>query len=100
MATGLRPHREVQLDKLYYLKPLLLRALNNNQILILSEIGGSCITTVLKNLSARSGIPLSTLKLNAKVLKKLGLIRYDEFYEARLTETGSMALGIINSNYR
>ena len=100
MATGLRPHREVQLDKISCLKPLLLRALNGNQMLILSEAGGSCITALLKDISERSGIPLSTLKLNARILKEMELIAYGQSSNAELTDAGSLTLAILKMTFR
>jgi hypothetical protein len=95
MATGSRHYREVQLEKISCLKPLLLRALNENQILILSEAGGSCITALLKGISAGSGIPLSTLKLNARILREMGLLKYEQSRPAEPTEYGCLVLGII-----
>lgn len=46
------------------------------------------------------GIPVSTLKLNAKILKRLGLIDFSdgkEFRGARLTETGAIVAELANS---
>jgi hypothetical protein len=98
MAAGSRRYREVQLGKLYRLKPLLLRALNRNQILILSEAGGACITPLLKELSASNSIPLSTLKLNARILKEMGLLDYKGFRQAEPTEYGDLVLSILASS--
>ena len=71
------------------MKLFLGRALNRNQILILNEISGTdTITGTLNRISKTSDIPLSTLKLNAKILKELGLISYCEFHFAELTDFG------------
>lgn len=77
---------------------LLGRALNKNQTLILSEIqenSGKTITGALNLISKTHGVSLSTLKLNAKILKDLGLISYSEFQTAELTEFGKTILKIL-----
>jgi DNA-binding MarR family transcriptional regulator len=78
------------------LKKLLAKALNKNQILILSEIEISdfkTITSTLTKLSKKSGIPLSTLKMNAKILKQMGLIEFDS--SVCLTDFGELIIQII-----
>lgn len=80
------------------MKLLLGRALNANQILILSEIrgsGGKTITGTLNSISKTRGVSLSTLKLNAKILRQLGLISYSEFQTARLTEFGETIIKLL-----
>ena len=82
------------------LKRILLRAINGNQRLILSHVGESTgrITPTLQELSGRYGIPLSTLKLNAKILKELDLIRYPTVStkgEVELSDLGRFVLSII-----
>jgi hypothetical protein len=82
------------------LKRILLRAINGNQRLILSHVGESTgrITPTLQGLSGRYGIPLSTLKLNAKILKELDLIRYPTIStqgEVELSDLGRFVLNII-----
>lgn len=69
---------------------LLGRALNANQILILNEMENNVgtITGTLNRISKYSNVSLSTLKLNAKILKNLGLISYCEFRTAELTDFG------------
>jgi hypothetical protein len=100
MATGSRLYREVLLNQSSCLRPLLLKALNRNQILILSMVDGSSVTNLLKGLSDEYRIPLSTLKLNVKILRGLGLVTYKESHPAELTETGSLVLQIINRDNR
>jgi hypothetical protein len=78
----------------------LLRAINKNQRLILSHVGESTgrITPTLQELSGRYGIPLSTLKLNAKILKELDLIRYPTIStqrEVELSDLGRLVLNIV-----
>ena len=64
--------------------------------MILSEIEKNSfdsITSTLTKLSRKSKIPLSTLKLNAKILKQLDLITFNS--SAQLTEFGKFILQII-----
>jgi len=83
------------------LRLLLLRALNKNQVLILSEIKNiknESITKILKRISFSNDIPLSTLKLNAKILKGLNLVKFGNnsyFQAARSTDFGKFVLKII-----
>jgi predicted transcriptional regulator len=83
------------------LKKVLLRTFNKNQILILSNITNDShsINFVLKKIFQNSSIPLSTLKLNAKILKELGWIIYgnnSSFKKPQLTKTGQVILESIN----
>lgn len=75
------------------LRKIILRTINKNQILILSHIPRvpTSITSVLRELSKRYQIPLSTLKRNGQILKELNLIRYGDvsnFAGVELTELG------------
>ena len=66
--------------------------------MILYEIeNNSCetISSLLKRISKFSGISLSTLKLNAKILKKLGLINFGNCSACHLTEFGSYIVKIM-----
>ncbi|MBI1972106.1 MAG: hypothetical protein HYS53_02290 [Candidatus Aenigmarchaeota archaeon] len=77
------------------LKKLLARALNKNQILILSELDENfpgSVSSFLSSLSSEQNIPLSTLKLNAKVLKRLGLVEFSENSAPITTEAGKFVL--------
>lgn len=77
------------------LRLVVLRSLNDKQLLILSNAdGNSSITSLLSWLSERDGIPISTLKLNAKILKGLGLIDYNGA-PARVTSLGKLILSMI-----
>jgi len=88
------------------LRRLLLRALNENQVLILSNIGGGDerVSRILQRISDTRGIPLSTLKLNAKILRDLKLIQYGTLSkpdEAELTQLGRNVLKVVDDpSYR
>jgi hypothetical protein len=73
---------------------LLSRALNKNQILILSEVSSSSqtITSLLKRLSKNHGISLSTLKLNAGILRELELLEFGNCHDAKLTGLGEYVM--------
>lgn len=85
------------------LRKLLLRALNENQRLILESINGKhrSLNALLEELSRKKRKPLSTLKLNARILKELGLIEYgtkDDPKPVRLTEEGKLVLTILRGD--
>lgn len=72
------------------LRTLVRRALNRNQLLILQAVDSGNKETcyaLLKRLSAEHGIASSTLKLNARILRELGLISYGG--AVRLTAAGA-----------
>lgn len=76
---------------------VLARAINHNQLLILSEISrnNGSISSLLSAASERHRVPLSTLKLNARVLRDLGLVSCGSASDpqpARLTEAGRAVL--------
>ncbi len=77
--------------------------MNENQRLILRSINGRhrSLNSLLEELSRREKRPLSTLKLNARILKELGLIDYgtkDNPRPVRLTEEGLLVLRILGVN--
>lgn len=77
---------------------LLTRSLNRNQMLILSELRrpSNNITSLLAQISERSEVPLSTLKLNARILRDLNLITYGSGSRTpRLTEVGILVLKML-----
>ena len=99
MVNNVPPIRLLEADE-EDLKRLLLRALNENQVLILSNIGGrgERVSRILQRISDTRGVPLSTLKLNAKILRELRLIRYgtlSEPDEAELTQLGRSVLKVV-----
>lgn len=56
------------------------------------------MTSLLKDLSETREIPLSTLKLNARILRELNLISYGSTQEKRLAEVeklGSFVLRLL-----
>ncbi len=100
MVNSVPPIRLIEAD-VGDLRRLLLRALNENQVLILSSIDGSGerVSRILQRLSETHGVPLSTLKLNAKILRELRLIRYgtlSEPDEAELTSLGKNVLSVVD----
>lgn len=57
------------------------------------------MTSLLRSLSEESGIPLSTLKLNARILRGLNLISYGSTKRARTAELralGAFVLRLLN----
>lgn len=82
------------------LRPVLRRCINPKRILILEEISksnGETATALLIRLSKESPLPLSTLKLNFRKLKDLGLVPQENFKPVKLTHTGLLVLKILNS---
>ena len=83
---------------------MLRRALNRNQKLILAELTRSrndSATQILTRLSKKHTIPLSTLKMNARILRELGLIDFGSsarFRTVALTELGRNVLSLISQN--
>ncbi len=79
----------------------MLRALNDNQVMILSQLGRSSerLSKVLQCISNRHSVPLSTLKLNAQILRELNLIKYGLELSggARLTPLGRSVLNVLDS---
>ena len=61
------------------------------------------MTSLLKKISEESGVPLSTLKLNARILRELNMISYGSVEERRLAEVkplGSLVLRLIDGKRR
>jgi hypothetical protein len=57
------------------------------------------LTSILKQLSDEYGIPLSTLKLNARILRELQLISYGSIHNkrsARLENLGNFVVDLVN----
>ena len=82
------------------LRRLILRTLNDNQLLILTSLARQrrTMTSLLRNLSEEHGIPLSTLKLNARILRELNLISYGSTREKKTAEVeklGSFVLRLL-----
>lgn len=83
------------------MRRVLFRAFNKNQLIILWELSNGhrrSISSLLRAISNEMNIPLSTLKLNAKILKELGLIDFGDgktFKLATLTHPGKVIMKII-----
>lgn len=77
--------------------------MNKNQVLILNLISknsDSTASTLLKKISKETGIPLSTLKLNLKILRESGLVSYGKIGKPqpiKLTRAGKIVLQILSS---
>ncbi len=87
------------------LRKVLVRAFNKNQLLILENIDhdSNSLTFVLKSLSKSFDIPLSTLKLNARILRNLGLIDFgssSDFKKPSVTSIGKFIFSVIMGDER
>ncbi len=81
------------------LRKLILKALNRNQILILVHARRNIymsLNAVLDSVSSSNGIPISTLKMNARILADLGLIDYSGSV-LRATGSGIRVLSILQT---
>ena len=106
---------ETRIEFLKSLRILVLKVLNDTQLLILQKVermqriakvnhnsnegnGHKTLNALLEEIRREHKKALSTLKLNAKILKELGFIDYGEKYERRpveLTVTGEIFLEIL-----
>lgn len=69
-------------------------------LLSIYEYEYASISSILRTIEMESNIPLSTLKLNAKILKNLDLVDFSDGLGqrgARLTESGNLVVSLINS---
>ncbi len=85
------------------LRKLILRTLNDNQLLVLNSVSEreQSLTSLLKRLSEDYGVPLSTLKLNARILRELNLISYGSIRDkrtAQLEPLGSFVMKLFLEN--
>lgn len=69
-----------------------MRTLNDNQLLVLNAVAErqQSLTSLLKQLSEEYRIPLSTLKLNARILRELNLISYGSIRDKRTAQLESL----------
>ena len=61
------------------------------------------MTSLLRSLSEEEGIPLSTLKLNARILRNLKLVSYGSTGESRCAEVealGALVLRLLGDEFR
>ena len=79
------------------LRVLILRTLNDNQLLVLNAVAEreQSLTSLLKQLSEEYQIPLSTLKLNARILRELNLISYGSIRHKRTAQLESLGKFIL-----
>ncbi len=80
------------------LKKVISKALTKNQILLLNEIeknSTKTVTSLINKLSRVSKVPLSTLKLNARLLREMDLINYSESQPVELSGSGEIVLSLI-----
>jgi hypothetical protein len=79
------------------LRVLILRTLNDNQLLVLNAVADreQSLTSLLKQLSQEYQIPLSTLKLNARILRELNLISYGSIRDKRTAQLESLGSFIL-----
>ncbi|MFH2112230.1 MAG: hypothetical protein ABIJ47_13340 [Candidatus Bathyarchaeota archaeon] len=80
---------------------MILRTLNDNQVLVLKAVAErrQSLTSLLRQLSMDHGVPLSTLKLNARILRELNLISYGSLTHrkaARLESLGRFVYRVID----
>ena len=80
---------------------MILRTLNDNQVLVLKAVAErrQSLTSLLRQLSMDHGVPLSTLKLNARILRELNLISYGSLTHrkaARLENLGRFIYRVID----
>ena len=79
----------------------MLRTLNDNQLLILTRVANErrSLTSLLRELCESRGVPLSTLKLNARVLREFNLISYGgaRRLEVELLPLGRFVLKLVDA---
>lgn len=79
----------------------MLRALTKNQVLLLNEVeknSTKTITSLVNKVSKKQKIPVSTLKLNARNLRQLGLIDHSLFEPVSLTNLGKLVFKIVTQD--
>jgi hypothetical protein len=55
---------------------------------------------LLREIEKRHSVPLSTLKLNAKILREIGLISFGNSLVARLTNVGKIILKTFDNEFK
>ena len=91
---------------MHALRKVFLKAISKTQLFILAEIKANesttTLTQLLRLLSKRNKIPLSTLKDASRKLKELGLIEYGsckEFRVVKLTDAGKFVLSVLTKDW-
>ncbi len=83
------------------IRKVLLRAINKNQHILLDRIAKNStktITSISNSLSSELDIPVSTLKLNCRILKELDLIKFETANPVELTSAGKEVLKILGAS--
>ena len=83
------------------LRRVLLRAINKNQLILLDKISKNStrtVTSISNSLSSELSIPISTLKLNCRILKNLDLIDFETSKPVSLTQAGKAILKIVGDS--
>ncbi len=97
---GERASAPISTEEVADLRRLILRTLNGNQLLILNQVSRQdrSMTSLLRSMSEEFCVPLSTLKLNARILREMNLISYGSVRESRnagVEPLGSLVLRLI-----
>ncbi len=88
-------------EEIRFLRGILLRIVNNKQIIILKALlktTNSTLSSVLTRISETHNIPLSTLKFNAAILRRYNLIEFfniDGKRYVRISQLGRKVLNLI-----
>ncbi len=91
-------------SELEVVREIVKRGFNNNQLILLRELKQTSyksLSSALRSLSRKYGIPISTLRVNAKVLKELNLLRTGDgngSREVTLTQLGHFVTELMNTS--
>lgn len=102
IPISIEPLSSLKGDDRAIIAKLFEKALNKNQALILRLVSKNADLTAssfLKMVSKKTGIPLSTLKLNLKILREKGLVSYGRIGDpkpVKLTRVGEVVLQILS----
>lgn len=84
---------------------VLLRGFTKKQLVVLDSVSrdkSRSITAASRRISTEKKIPLSTVKLDLKILEQLELVRImekDGFEKVGITKLGKVMLGLLSSYY-
>lgn len=99
MSLQLSKEQEKKLGK------LLVRGFTKKQMMVLESVArdkSRSITEASRRISVEKKIPLSTVKLDLKVLKQLELVRVmekDGFKKVSITKLGKIVIGLLSLYY-
>jgi transketolase len=86
-------------EEVKFLRDILLKTINSKQVLILKKLlktPGKTLSRVLTELSREEGIPLSTLKFNATILRNHSLIEFYNLDGRRCARVSQLGMKILN----